>query len=516
MNWWRSAFFSWEMAFFLLCWLGLAFAFQERAFIDPGALWHVRVGEMILDSGFMTQDPFTFTFAEQTWIPQQWGGEISMALAHRLAGFDAMLLGLCVLMAGTWTWIFSRALQQGMHPILAGLLIGGTLITAAFHFYARPHMVTLSGMAMTLMLIADVEAKRCTIGRLAWLIPLGVVWSNIHGGVLGGVATFGFAVCCWMILLILPRPSWTWWPETPLQGMRDLFFVCAVLLAFLLTPFINPFGMEMLHTWQKIVGSAAMKELVSEHQPLSIHHTAGQVVVGLGAVYALLLLGVSPKRWRITWLLPIIWFLLSLKGIRQGPLFAVLAGVAIADLWPHTIWHRLLLKYGDTLAREPQLQPRKLGWMLGATVLTLGTLFLQVQKVPVPLLGSGWARLNPQAVPVELIPELRQYADSVPAGTPIFNDANLGGFVIYHAPTLKVFMDDRFELYGDDWLWEYVEIAYNNPARFEEWSRQYCFQLAILKVEPERVPLEKYLCESDSWIEVARCQSGVIFRRRPQ
>ena len=37
--------------------VGLMAAFQSRAFNDPGALWHVRVGELILDHGFVTTDP---------------------------------------------------------------------------------------------------------------------------------------------------------------------------------------------------------------------------------------------------------------------------------------------------------------------------------------------------------------------------------------------------------------------------------------------------------------------------
>ena len=39
----------------------------------------------------------------------------------------------------------------------------------------------------------------------------------------------------------------------------------------------------------------------------------------------------------------------------------------------------------------------------------------------------------------------------------IFNDANLGGYLIYHAPKAKIFMDDRCELYGDDWIKHYSD-----------------------------------------------------------
>jgi hypothetical protein len=116
--------------------------------------------------------------------------------------------------------------------------------------------------------------------------------------------------------------------------------------------------------------------------------------------------------------------------------------------------------------------------------------------------------------PVELIEPLQDYASRVPPGTPIFNDANLGGFVVYHAPTLKIFMDDRFELYGDAWLREYVDVVTKHPERFPEWSNRYDFDYALLAVEPERVKLEAWLSVSPDWVEVKRCDRGVLFRRK--
>src|SRR5437763_15443427 len=84
------------LAFFAAALLGL----RGAAFSDPGSLWHVRVGELILRDGrIMTADPFSYTFAGQPWRPQQWGAEGVMALGHRLGGFDALLLGLAVLVA---------------------------------------------------------------------------------------------------------------------------------------------------------------------------------------------------------------------------------------------------------------------------------------------------------------------------------------------------------------------------------------------------------------------------------
>jgi len=521
-----------EAAFFLLAWLGLSVAFQSRAFNDPGALWHVRVGELILDDGFMRTDPFTYTFTGHTWIPQQWGGEVSMALAHRAGGLDAMLLGFSATTAGLFTWIFSRMVRNGMHPLLAGGVAAFALVVSAFHFYARPHMFTIVGMGVTMAAIVDYERGRTGLWRLWWLIPFNVLWTNIHGGVLGGVMTLGMAVAGWGAVWVLSRwflspaggeglgvrgklPADSSSPLTPLPQRErgiNLRSLLAITAACGLTPFVNPFGMEMINTWRKIVGSEAMKELVSEHQPLSLTHTAGQVVVGFAAFYLFALLGTLPKLPRVSWLLPLVWLVLSFKGIRQGPLFVVVGAVALADLWPHTLWHALLKRYGDSLARDPEVKPRGWGWLIPTTAAVLLSFGLIVANVPAPLVGQGWAKLDEKFVPVELADAVKQTES---ASGRLFNDANLGGFVLYQTPRQKIFMDDRFELYGDPWMRNYVKVVYDEPERFEEWCGSYKFDHALLQVLPgeNRLPLEKALSEDPRWVVVSRCDCGVLFRR---
>ncbi|HEY3787466.1 MAG TPA: hypothetical protein VGL71_01370, partial [Urbifossiella sp.] len=205
-----------ETAFFLAVWIILLIAFRERGFYDPGALWHIKVGEIILDRGFPHTDPFTFTFEGHTWIPQQWGAEVLMALAHRLGGLDTLLLGFTVLVAGLFTAIFRRATRAGMGPLLAGLMVGVALFIGAFHYYVRPHMFTIALLGWTMMCIVDFERGRCGVSRLAWLIPLFAIWTNLHGGVLGGTMTLGLAVAGWgmvflmerFIRLMKPSPRW--------------------------------------------------------------------------------------------------------------------------------------------------------------------------------------------------------------------------------------------------------------------------------------------------------------------
>jgi hypothetical protein len=572
-----------ETAFFVLAWLGLSAAFRDRAFADPGALWHIKVGEIVLDRGIPQTDPFSYTFEGAPWVPQQWGAEVLMALAHRAGGLDFLLLGFTAGLALLYTLLFRRCVQGGMGPMLAAVVVGGVLFVGAFHYYIRPHMFTIALLAWTMACVIDFERGRATAWRLAGQIPLYVLWTNLHGGVLGGTMTLGCAVAGWGLVFLAreratqptplaPLPEGRGEPEldtpnrvheardsssslpsgrgaggvghaapeasplSPIPNWRTAFLLACIVGACALTPFVNPHGTEMIRTWQKIVGSKVLPELVSEHKPLDPTSPLGLTVLALGAVY-LLLLGSTLRTadgkfaWpRVSWLIPLVWLALSFKGIRQGPLFAVCAGVAIADLWKHTFFHRYLLKNGDgstawdadtPAEAEKRHSPLWAALLVPALLVAISSKLI-AHKVEVPLVGAGWARLHPKYVPTDLNDAVREYAASVPPGTRVFNDANLGGYLMYHAPELKIFMDDRCELYGDEWIRGYSDTLGLPPAElgpvFEYWAQKWQFERALIQSNgpgAEKLPLEVYLSASPKWREVARGQSAVMYARVP-
>lgn len=320
------------------------------------------------------------------------------------------------------------------------------------------------------------------------------------------------------------------WPPTPIRDWRTAFALVGIVVACLLTPLANPHGLEMIRIWQRIVGSKVLPQIITEHAPIDLKAltTPAILVIALGAVYIALLLTTLPKLPRVSWVLPLVWLVLSFKSIRQGPLFAITAVVAVADLWRYTAVHRYLVKHGDgTLAWNPEDDPARLAaargtlwWVVPAVVVAVA-FGLQVARVPVPVIGHGWVRFDPDFVPADLNGPVREYAASVPPGTRIFNDVNLGGYLIYHAPGLKIFGDDRCELYGDEWLQKYSDTLGLPPEKlgevFEQWAKEYGFERAIIMSNPppkEKPRIEQYLlAHPERWREVARGKRGVMFER---
>jgi hypothetical protein len=103
----------------------------------------------------------------------------------------------------------------------------------------------------------------------------------------------------------------------------------------------------------------------------------------------------------------------------------------------------------------------------------------------------------------------------------LFNDANLGGYLIYHAPAVKIFMDDRCELYGDEWIKHYSDTLGLPPEElgreFERWAELYQFTHAFIQTNPpekEKSAIESYLLGNPAkWREAARGKRAVVFER---
>ncbi len=142
--------------------------------------------------------------------------------------------------------------------------------------------------------------------------------------------------------------------------------------------------------------------------------------------------------------------------------------------------------------------------------LMASSLVLQRADLQVPLLGRGWARLHADSNPVELLPDLRAYERSRPVGAPIFNEMIYGGFLIYSTPGLRVFIDDRCELYGERRLLEYQQALLQDPARVDHWAGEYGFDAALIE---NGSGFDRYLASARGWEVIRRTPKATLYRR---
>jgi hypothetical protein len=115
---------------------------------------------------------------------------------------------------------------------------------------------------------------------------------------------------------------------------------------------------------------------------------------------------------------------------------------------------------------------------------------------------------------VELLPKLLAYQDSREGGTPIFNEYLHGGYLIYQTPGFRVFVDDRCELYGDQWLKDYVHAEEVDTERHvKEWERIYPeFDLAMTRTGSG---YDSYFANSRDWALVQQTETATLYQRTP-
>jgi len=497
---------------FLVVWLGLMAGGRVGMLRDPGTFWHTTTGELLLRNGFLDRDPYTFTFAGTWWVPYQWLGEVGMAVAHRLGGFDTQFLGAVTLIAAVFAVLAVRLLRTGLHFVVVGVVLVLGLAAAGSHFHVRPHVVTLALMAHTAAWLTDADAGRRTPRGLLALVPLFVVWANVHGGYLGGFGTVVIVAGGWVVFRMLGRP-------TPLRSNRDLGWLTLLVLGCGAAALVNPYGSDLLRTWWLILDEPILKQIIKEHRPLDPAEPYSWPVIGLAVVYLFVLAGVNGREVRVSWLVPVLWLLQTVGRCRHAALFVVVALVALAAVWPHTRWAKWLARSRPDFY-EPDAPPVDRPWWANVwlpVVVVLTTFGLQVMGVRVPVVGAGWATHSPKHWPVELLDVLK--ANEPRPGEPnrLFNDYVDGGFVIYHAPGYKVFVDDRCEVFGGPWLLEFVTMnhpdtpAAERAAKIESWQAEYGrFDFALTRVG---TGFDDYFRSADGWECVKRSEFGAFYRR---
>ena len=496
-----------ETGIFFGVWLILMVFGRAKLFDDPGTFWHVVVGDRILSTGnLIYSDTFSFTQAGHYWIAQEWLGECVMALIHRIAGFDSLLLAAVTLLASFYTWLAHRLLRSGIHPLLTIFLISLTIVASCFHFLIRPLLATIVFLGVTLSVLADFEKGRTSLGKLFWLIPLFVLWANLHGGYLGGMGTLVIVVGGWIFIWLI---GW----EGPISGGRQVAALVALTILCGLAALANPYGVALPKAWFSIMSSPVIAKIIIEHMPLWSFKFIMAIVMPAALLYISALAGVLPERPRVTWLVPLVWLFLGFDRARFAPLFATTFAVVIPDMLPHIRWVGWLSQKGSEVCRirdqrEGAGAARLTQFIIPVMVIIL-TLTLQASGVRAPVFGSGWARIDPGYWPVGMLGELRAIESRQPTGTRIFNDMLYGGFLIYYAPRLRIFIDDRCELYGDKGLSVYTRLD-KNPERIDSLAREFGFSLALVK---SASAFDRYLSRSENWSLLKRSRCADLFKR---
>jgi hypothetical protein len=185
---------------------------------------HARTGEWIVEHASVPSvNVMSGLHAEHPTVQDKWGFQV---LAHGLydgLGPDACIAARMALLLALFcvSWSTARRLGAGPWWTLGVLLVA--LIAARTRFTFRPDLVSL---VLTAIVLRAVLASAPDGRGLLWLVPLQVVWVNVHGYFITGPLLVGTVA---VAHLSAGRARWT-------TARRFAVLAGAMLLACLVNP----------------------------------------------------------------------------------------------------------------------------------------------------------------------------------------------------------------------------------------------------------------------------------------
>jgi len=425
----------------------LLFAMAVRVPLDTDTWWHLRTGEQIVETGRVPQeDSFSHTRAGKPWVDHSWGAQVILYGIYRMSGGGGVIgdggsVGLALYTAALATAGMAVVYRmcEGTAYLRAFVVVLGAAAAAVF-WSPRPQMFSFFFTALTLYLLH--LYKREETDRLWLLPPLMMLWANLHGGfAIGFIIMFGVIVGESLGALLDPHDS----RAIGWAGVRRLVIVT---VASILAVAINPYGVRMIAVPFQTIGIGALQDFIQEWTSPDFHQPQvwpfAVLLVGLLAAA-----GVSERR--IDWSSLALASGTALMALMAGRNIAVFALVATPVLSRHV--NDWLSVHGwqiRPLRRVSRVQ-LAVNWLLLVVVL-LGAL----AKIAFALNPDTVREAQREAFPVELAQHLQ---DTLPTGK-LFNSYNWGGYLLFAAPDVPVYVDGRTDLYNDAFLRRYLSISF--------------------------------------------------------
>src|SRR5215203_2433332 len=168
-----------------------AFFFASRPLNDGDFWFHLKTGEYILATGIVPKtEIFSFTSFGNPWIAHGWLAGLIFYIIYSKLGFNFLIFTFALLAALAFWIVFKRS--RG-HVYIRGFATLMGIWAVMPNLGARPRIFTLLLTSVFLALLAAYVQQRRQ-RAIWWLVPLMVVWVNLHGGFLIGLMLIGLAL----------------------------------------------------------------------------------------------------------------------------------------------------------------------------------------------------------------------------------------------------------------------------------------------------------------------------------
>jgi hypothetical protein len=488
---------------------------------DGDTGWHVITGEWILAHGRVPDaDIFSFSRPGAPWFAWEWLWDVVFAVLHQRWGMSAVVAGSLLVLCLTSALLFRlirRACDNGLVAIAVTLLATGG---CAIHWLARPHLFTLLFFTVTLHITTRAAERdrngASRTGLLAWLVPLTLLWTNLHGGFF----IVFLVLNCYIGNAILnaviekdPRVR-----REYLLGARP--WLLAFMACFAVT-FINPYGWQLHRHVIEYLTDPYQLQHITEFQSMNFHAPVSVYFEPLMVLSILVALWDARHRRFSEVFLTMGWLHLALIAQRNLPLFSIAAAPVVARGISAAIrgaadssaslasWVGGVARWfeGGSASFDETDRIGRFHIVGVVPILAICAVLLITPAAPGAVDSKTVSTYDPRSYPEKAIPVLLS-----PETHHIFAEDEWGDYLIYHLyPHKKVFIDGRSDFYGDVFGLRYLDLM-NVQVGWEKTLDQYSIDTIVLA---PKFALTQALKISRGWRVVYDDGVAVVFRRSP-
>lgn len=481
-------------AIFKACSLFLFLIYCLRLLANTTAdldLWgYLAFGRLFWQTGsFPYQDIFTFVPTHPLWVYHEW---LTGVIYYPLyAGFGEWSLQILknILALSTLTLLYLTARVRG-----AGFWGGMVMLIVTSGFlksnYApvRAQIFTYFFFALTLFLL-ETSRQQQAWKRLWWLIPIQILWSNMHGGFLAGLGLGGIYAAG---EALSRRPFWP--------------FLAIIVPAGLAT-LINPYGLAY---WSYLVEAISMPrpEILEWASVIASLQTGpyrmNSIYFLCIAYFAISLLLWSPNRDVTVYLALGLTLFLGLKNIRHQIFFLMLSAAYLAEPFSAFSVRFRRSPWLQRLAARLDYRPIVIAYLLSLFFFSYQLGSLQ----PLRLTTPGFSEItqgNLYFYPTGAVDFIRKNG----LKGKLLTDFDWGEYLIWNlSPQCLVALDGRYEtVYPESVVRPYMDFIFGR-SNWQQFLQDYPPDMILVMKNSK---IGNLLQADANWRQVFADQGSVLF-----
>ena len=454
-----------------------------RSIDDPDIWWHLGNAKLQLAShAFVRHDIFSFTAANARWMDHEWLAEMPFLLGWHLFGIVGLYLVTVCTVTAIMLGIYFLALRQCATPKAALVAMLPALLLSSVSYGPRTLLFGWLLLIVELFLLQSFRRAAQTgyDSRILWFLPLlFAVWVNTHGSWMIGLVLFGLFAFTGLFQFEkagLYSEAWSRAPRT------TLYKVGAASLAALLC---NPYGYHLvLYPFDMAFRQKLNIENVEEWRSVDFHLFRGKLFLAVIAVFILFRI-LQRSRWSLQ---EAAFAFVALYSGLTYTRFLFLAAILMTPLLAR-----------DLAAWMPYHRDRDKR-LLNAAILAFAICFMFVRFPRQEQLA------NQPLYPVAATAWLNQH----PLQGNTFNEYLWGGYLEFHSPQVKTFIDSRVDIFEyNGTLRDYLGTIHldDSLAMLDKYKIQNVFI-------PTQSPLAYLLFHTTGWQPTYKDNVAVLFTRK--